>query len=187
MRIIAGSVKGRILYSPKGKHIRPTSDRIKEALFSIIAYWLNGAKVLDLYAGTGSLGIEGLSRGASGAVFVDRDRESVRTIKKNLQITNYTSKATIIQMDADLALTYLAENNFTFDIIFMDPPYGKIEVADMVGKIVLNNLLTQEGIIIIEHSSRDRITVDIAGVELWQRRFYGDSGLSFYIFASKGK
>ena len=125
MRIIAGAFRGRRLHAPKGNRIRPTIDRVREAIFNIIAAEVAGAKVLDLFAGTGAMGLEALSRGAQFCCFVDQGEEAVRLIRENVQLCGVQDRSRIIQGPAASAIRRLGSENELFDLIFMDPPYGK--------------------------------------------------------------
>ena len=120
MRIISGSARGRRLVSPEGFDVRPTTDKVKESMFNIIQFELDGAAVLDLFAGTGQLGIEALSRGAEKAVFVDASKKSLETVRKNIALAGFSSSAETVQGDA---FAYLAAAKEQFDIVFLDPPY----------------------------------------------------------------
>ncbi|MBQ4339341.1 MAG: 16S rRNA (guanine(966)-N(2))-methyltransferase RsmD [Clostridia bacterium] len=128
MRVITGTAKGRTLRTLEGDNVRPTTQRVKEAIFSIIQFDIEGRRVLDLFAGSGQLGIEALSRGAEQAVFVDNEKASVAVIKENLAKTQLASKASVVQTDA---LSFLRMNGELFDIAFLDPPYstGLLEKA----------------------------------------------------------
>lgn len=123
MRVIAGSAKSLILKTPKGETTRPTGDKIKETLFNMIANELYGARFLDLFAGSGGIGIEALSRGAFEAVFVDSDRDAIRCVRDNLIHTKLNNKATVIKANYNIALSSLKGKRF--DIVFLDPPYNK--------------------------------------------------------------
>ena len=122
MRVITGSARGRRLITLEGEDVRPTTDKVKEALFSIIQFEIEGRKVLDLFAGSGQLGIEALSRGAKSAVFVDLSRQAVEVVKKNLEATGFTKSAVVLNTDSIAFAATRAEN---YDIAFIDPPYGK--------------------------------------------------------------
>ena len=123
MRVISGSARGIALKTPDGSKTRPTADRVKEAMFSIIQFDLPGARVLDLFGGTGQLGIEALSRGAKFSVFVDQGAQACALIRENLKRTRFESSAKVIQSDYDL---YLRKNSDKFDIILLDPPYAEV-------------------------------------------------------------
>lgn len=144
MRVITGSARGRKLKTPENYDIRPTTDNVKESIFNIIQFDIEGRQVLDLFAGTGQLGIECLSRGAAGAVFVDKDKEAVRIIKDNLKTCGM--KATVMQEDSISFLNHCGK----FDIIFIDPPYDSNLYESALKIINLVDILSEGGIIICE-------------------------------------
>ncbi|MCL1835030.1 MAG: 16S rRNA (guanine(966)-N(2))-methyltransferase RsmD [Oscillospiraceae bacterium] len=146
MRVIAGTAGGRRLKEPQGESIRPTSDMVKEAVFNIIQFDIEGRKVLDLFAGTGQMGVEALSRGAGSVAFVDRDLTSVRLIRQNLKLCGFEEGASVYARDA---LTYLKRCE-PFDIILMDPPYKSELAAAAVARIIEFDKLNVNGIIICE-------------------------------------
>lgn len=154
MRVITGSARGRKLKTPVNEEIRPTTDNVKEALFNIIQFDIEGRRVLDLFAGTGQLGIEALSRGAAGAVFVDRDREAVRLVKENLKACGL--EGTVRQEDA---LSFLRREE-QFDLIFVDPPYDSGLYEPVLETIKSVDKLTEGGIIICE-ARRERALPDL--------------------------
>ena len=149
MRVISGSAKGRRLKEPVGDNIRPTSDKVKEAVFTIIAFDIEGRKVLDLFAGSGQLGIEALSRGAKSAIFVDSANESTRLIRENLFISKFSDLAVVYTTDA---LRYL-EYDEIFDVIFIDAPYDTQLASKALLKIIEFDKLNINGIIIVEVKS----------------------------------
>lgn len=122
MRIVAGTARGRKLVSPEGMDVRPTTDKVKESLFNIIQFEVPDARVLDLFAGTGQLGLEALSRGAAEAVFVDASGKSLATVKKNAELCGFTDRAKLVHADA---LSWLSRGEGEFDLVFLDPPYHK--------------------------------------------------------------
>ena len=150
MRVISGSARGRKLVTPEGLATRPTTDRIKETLFNIIAFDLRESKFLDLFSGSGGIGIEALSRGASEACFVDFSMESIGCIKQNLEATRLFDKAGVLEMDVFSALELLARQNKKFDIVFMDPPYNMQLVDKALRWIEKGELLSEDGFIIAE-------------------------------------
>lgn len=180
MRVISGIAKGRRLSAPKGQKVRPTGDRVKESLFSILAGRVPGSKVLDLYAGTGALGIEALSRGALSALMIDNDGISIDVIERNLVATKLEQSATVYKQSVEYALDRLIREKEVFDLIFLDPPYriNKSELEVVMGKAA--ECLSLRGLIILEHQSgvleldmtQDMISVD--------ERRYGDTGLSLF-------
>jgi len=181
MRVIAGIAKGHKLSVPPGQHIRPTADRAKEALFSVLGRRVLESKVLDLFAGSGALGIEALSRGAISCVFVDNSRKSIQAISKNLEKTKFQAEAEIIQGYVVSVLEQLVNRGEQFDLIFLDPPY-KIKLTDLkmiLERLSREGLINRDGIVVIEHSSK----VDLIGID-WlvkqSTKQYGDTCLTFY-------
>lgn len=176
MRIIAGSAKGTRLVTPKGWNIRPTLDRVREALFSILAARLPKARFLDLFAGTGANGLEALSRGAAQATFIDCDRRALAIIEKNLQLT-HLSAGRCLQLDLPKDLPRIAG---PFDIVFADPPYDFSAYADLLHAIDNAQLLAQNGLLILEHR-QNTLLPELSG-KFTRRRIaeYGDTHLSFY-------
>ncbi len=180
MRIIAGRWKAKELVSPKTIKIRPTLDRIKEALFSIIMPYIENAEVLDLFAGTGNLGIEALSRGADFVHFNDINQEAIKTIYTNVQLTNYQNYAKITRKDYKKCLKSLKEENKQFDIVFVDPPYNKKEIEECLKNIENYNVLKEDGLIVLE-TDRDKVFEEtIEGLKLVNKRTYGRVMLRLY-------
>ncbi|MCA1560405.1 MAG: 16S rRNA (guanine(966)-N(2))-methyltransferase RsmD [Acidobacteria bacterium] len=176
MRIIAGTLKGRRLDAPDWPGLRPTSDKLRETLFNILATRIEGARVLDGYAGTGAVGIEALSRGAAAVTFVDRDPRAVRLIEENLRRCAVTDRHAIIRAGlADAAARLRAG---VFDVVFLDPPYGPLELA---GALDAAAPFAQAGtVLVVEHARRDPAP-EHAGPFLRTRDVVsGDSALSFY-------
>lgn len=150
MRVITGSARGRRLKEPKGLEIRPTTDRVKEAIFSIIQFEVEGRRVLDLFGGTGQMGIEALSRGAAQCVFVDMRRDAVQMMRENLEHTGLIDRAEIVQSDA---LAYLERSAGKFDVMFVDPPYGSEIVNKVLQAVARIDKVSENGIIICENNS----------------------------------
>jgi len=180
LRVISGTAKGHKLKTLKGISTRPTSDRVKESLFNIISGMIPGAGVLDIYAGTGSIGIEALSRGADFAVFVDKSNECSRIIRENLVNTKLIDKASVITGDIFITLNKISKNNKKFDIIFLDPPYKKNLVVETLKCIEKNAIIKPEGIIIAEHSFDDGIQEEIGGYKRYRCQKYGITAISFF-------
>lgn len=153
MRIISGQARGTVLYTLDGDSTRPTLDRVKESLFNIIQSKIREAVVLDLFAGSGALGIESLSRGAKKVILCDKSKQAINIIKKNLEKTKLTTNAIIINDDYKNAIK---ETKDKFDIIFIDPPYMENIAVKAVENIIENNLLTDEGLIILETDDEQR-------------------------------
>lgn len=193
MRIISGKAKGLKITSPskKSQVIRPTSDRCREALFSILATMVIDAKILDLYAGTGALGIEALSRGCQTAFFVDYSTTALNLIKTNLSTLHSsldprktTHETTVIRYDLSKGLPplekYLQSQSSVFDIIFLDPPYGKGLSLRTLEDIDRSNYLDQDGIIVVEDRSGFDFPKQYQKIKLTDKRKYGDTGFWFY-------
>ncbi len=183
MRVISGSARGRRLAPPKGARIRPTADRVKEALFSILTGLfgpLEGIAVLDICAGTGSLGIEALSRGAAHAVFVDNHRESAALIKQNLQLTGFTEQSQLLVKEAGAAIATLARGGARFQLVLLDPPYQQGLATAILGQLADSPLLAEGGVVVAEFSVREEIPAAFGQLQELDRRIYGDTAVSFF-------
>ncbi len=174
-RVIAGEKKGRRLFAPEGNQTRPTSDKVKEALFSIIQFEIIDGKFLDLFAGSGQMGIEALSRGAEKAVFVETSRQALECVKKNLEHTGYEDKAEAIYSDAALFLSSCREK---FDVIFIDPPYKNDFIEQIIEKAT--EICCEDGAIICEIPCGEQITEEINGFYLKRRYRYGKTELALF-------
>ena len=176
MRVITGIARGMKLQSFDGNDVRPTTDRVKEAIFSSIQFQIEGSTVLDLFAGTGQLGIEALSRGAKSATFIDNDKNSINIVRNNIKKTKFeNSDVKIITSDA---MSYLSSANEKFDFIFVDPPYRHdliIKVLENIGNIVKPNSL-----IFCEHEKELELPKKIFDLELCKKYKYGKICISLY-------
>ena len=175
MRVIAGKAKGIQLKTPDGMLTRPTTDRVKEALFSILQFDLPGTRVLDLFGGTGQLGIEALSRGAKEAVFVDAREEACRLIRENLKRAGFTGQ--VVRGDY---LTYLDQCREKFDIIFLDPPYAEVFLENALNRITEIDILQSGGIIATERPLGKELPWDFLGYDRSRDYKYGKILLTFY-------
>ena len=183
MRIIAGQHKGRRLKSLKGQHLRPTSDRVREALFSIISPRLPGSNFLDLYAGTGAVGIEALSRGAQQVIFVESHKDSLHILKENVQLCGVQDQSVIMAQTTEAWLKKWNEQNIhnTFHIIFADPPYDYSLEDGFFTHVPTNTILDPEGLLIIEHSSKTIIPPMNSSQLIPQHSYrYGDTTLTIF-------
>lgn len=180
LRVISGSAKGHKLKTKEGNSTRPTTDRVKESLFNIIAGYLEDALVLDIYAGTGSLGIEALSRGAKEAVFVDQSRECAGIIRDNLVHTKLLEKSQIINSDVRSAVLKLSDAGRKFDLIFMDPPYRKNFVEETLNYLANSDIIIDNGLIVAEHEETDKVPEQVGEIKLFRSQKYGKTILSFY-------
>lgn len=177
MRVIAGKAKGIQLNTPEGMLTRPTTDRVKEALFSIIQFELPGARVLDLFGGTGQLGIEALSRGASNAVFVDSRREACQLIRSNLKKTHLEDQATVVQSDY---MEYLNRSTGLFQIVLLDPPYAEVFLENAIKKITEIDILQSGGIIVAERPFGKELPWEFEGFTRSRDYKYGKIILTLY-------
>lgn len=181
MRVISGIRKGYKIKAPKGRDTRPTKDRIKESMFNILGNISVDSIVLDLYAGSGSIGIEFLSRGAKEAYFVDRSYWSIKVIGENLAHTKLKSNSKIIKSDSIKAIELLGRGNIKFNYIFMDPPFGQDLTRDTLLKIIEADVLDKAGLIIVEHEKRLLLDERIYNLQRTDIRNYGNECLSFYV------
>ena len=177
MRVITGTARGTVLKTPEGMQTRPTADRVKEALFSIINFEIPGAKVLDLFGGTGQLGIEALSRGAQNAVFVDESDAACRLIKENLRRTKLESNASVVRSDY---MAYLKRCKEKFNIILLDPPYAEVFLENSLKIISEIDILQSGGIIVAERPLGKDILWDLPGFTRSKDYKYGNCLLTFY-------
>jgi len=177
MRVITGKARGIQLKTPDGILTRPTADRVKEALFSIINFDIPGAKVLDLFGGTGQLGIEALSRGAASAVFVDAREESCRLIRENLKRTRMEKDATVIRGDY---LEYLNRCREQYNIIFLDPPYAETFLENAIKRITEIDILQSDGIIVAERPFGKELPWEFEGYTRSKDYKYGKTLLTIY-------
>jgi len=182
MRVIAGSAKSLHLYSVKGFHVRPTADRIKESLFSSVGRRVVDSRFLDLYSGTGAIGIEALSRGAEFAVFVDNSKECVKIIEKNLDHTKLRDRGRIINGNAISAINDLSGGEI-FDIIFLDPPYNKNLIFETLESITENGLISENGLVIAEYGPFEDIVCP-KGLEIINEKDYKTTRMVFYTTAA---
>ncbi len=177
MRVIAGEMGGRRIKAPKGHRTRPTADRVREALFSAVAPWLRGAQVLDLYAGSGAVGIEALSRGAAWAVFVESDARAVQVIRENLAALKVADHARLIRSDALRAIAGLASAGNRFDLIFLDPPY-RTPLEPVLARLEGAGLLAETGLVVVQHFSKTALP-QLKGWTHWKAKRYGETTLTF--------
>jgi 16S rRNA (guanine(966)-N(2))-methyltransferase RsmD len=187
MRVIGGKAKGRRLKVPKGRTLRPTSSRVKEALFNILPHDLSGLKTLDLFAGTGNMTMEALSRGAAAATLVDASDQGVRAIRDNLNRLGVADRCRLLSMRVERALRHLDRQDETFDLIFIDPPYGQKLVERTLAIIAQSSILRAAGVVVAEHSVRDPVGTRYGDLGLYDRRRYGDTMLSFFKMTAPGE
>ena len=179
MRVITGSAKGRKLASVPGDSTRPITDRVKEALFNILAGEVEDAVVLDLFAGTGGVGIEALSRGAREVWFVDREWKAVQTVKANLQTTGFLGQAKVIRQDAFKALHQMS-GKAAFDIVYVAPPQYQGLWADALAQIDVLDVLAPDGLVIAQIHPKEYHDLPLKRLRLVDKRKYGSTILCFY-------
>ena len=175
MRVITGTARGRRLQTLEGDDVRPTVDRVKEALFSIIQFDIEGRRILDLFAGSGQLGIEALSRGAKSAVFVDKSKNSVDIVKQNLQTTQLSKVSTVLNTDS---MSFLLTTRDKFDIAFLDPPYGTGVLQQALP--LAANVMTDGGIIICESPAKEELQETAGNFKIDKSYKYGKTKLTVY-------
>lgn len=180
MRVTGGKERGRRLKVPKGQVLRPTAGRVKESLFNILTRDLSGMKVLDLFAGTGNLSIEALSRGAAEAILVDSSTGAGKVIRENLRRLRLTARTKVWIIPVSRALRLLARRGESFDLIFLDPPYEHRLVENSLKIIARGNLLRESGIVVAEHSVRENLEPRYDSLVLSDQRRYGTTYLSFF-------
>lgn len=186
--MIAGSARGRRLVTPQDSTVRPTADRVREALFSILISRLGNlaeCRILDVFAGTGALGIEALSRGAASAVFIDSQRSSILLVEKNLALTGLASQGRTMFMDARQALATLARQGKQFDIVFCDPPYRDIALRDQVlESLGSSGLLTQHAVVVLEGAAGNKLPDMVGRLTTIDSRAYGDTSVTLLTLSS---
>lgn len=172
MRVISGQYRGRVLKGFELKGTRPTMDRVKESLFAMLQPYLEGSCCLDLFAGSGNLGIEALSEGARQVVFVDHNKEACQTVKENLKSLTIDSKGTVIREDYQKALASFS--SASFDLIFLDPPYQTDYLSKALKNIACYQLLKDRGMIVLESDDLKKMNFDSTYYSLWKEKKYGD-------------
>jgi 16S rRNA (guanine(966)-N(2))-methyltransferase RsmD len=180
MRVITGSAKGRPLKTVKGREVRPTADRVKESLFSVLGARVVDARFLDLFAGSGNVGIEALSRGAASAVFVDLATAHLKVVEENLVYTGLMDQAELLRRDARAALPDLGKRGRTFDLIFVDPPYGQDLCPAALDGIVKTHVLAMGGWVICEHHGKDPMPDSVGPLVRFREMSFGETAISLY-------
>ena len=175
MRIIAGERKGHTIYAPKGLATRPTSDRVRENVFNIVAPWVEDARVLDLYAGSGAMGLEALSRGAAAVVFVEADRDAVRAIERNLDRLRLKG-ATVVRAGTTPGLLQEAAAGRKYDLVLADPPYAMTDYDTLAR--YLPHVLADDGLLVLESAARTE--PEVAGLALRTSRKYGSTRVTVF-------
>lgn len=175
MRIITGTLKGRTIKSVPGEQTRPTSDKVKEAVFQMLGPFFTEGRCLDLFAGSGNLGIEALSRGMQAATFIEQNPRAFKIIKENLEQLGVSHQAEVYRTDALKALKVLHKREVKFDLILIDPPYKKVSYVDIIDKIINYNLLVEDAYVYCEHDPHDQMPQDLEQLDLIRSTTYGKS------------
>jgi 16S rRNA (guanine966-N2)-methyltransferase len=175
VRIIAGERKGHTIFAPRGRETRPTSDRVRENVFNIVAPWVEGARVLDLYAGSGAMGLEALSRGAEAAVFVEANADAVRAIERNLDKLRLTG-ATVVRTEAMTGLAQEATAGRKYDLVLVDPPYAMTDFDTLAR--YLPRILAADGLAVLESAARTE--PELAGLAVRTSRKYGSTRVTVF-------
>ncbi len=184
MRILAGRAKGRKLTAVKTRGTRPTRDSVKESIFGMIQGHVEGSTVLDLFAGTGNLGLEALSQGAKKAIFVEKDRTCLRALTRNTDLCGFRDQAEIISLDVEVALKGLMRRGEKVDLVFVDPPYRRGYVDKALRLINAHDMVRDGGMIVVEHGSAEDPTLQWKRLSLEKRKRHGDTVISIFQWRS---
>jgi len=185
--VISGRLRGRKLLPIRGNAIRPTSDRVREAVFNIIARDVRQTRVLDLFAGTGAMGIEALSRGARSAIFIDSRKASLTIVRKNLDLLGLTEHSRVILWNIVNNLNCLKTETPDIQLVFMDPPYHKDLIEPTLGHLANCRILAPDALIVIEHAASEPLSGSLTGYILRDQRKYGKTFVSFLNYAMNAK
>jgi 16S rRNA (guanine966-N2)-methyltransferase len=181
MRVISGSRRGRPLQAVPGKSTRPTTDKVKEAIFSMIGQTnLDGGWGLDLYAGTGGLGIEALSRGLEQVIFVDQNKKAFEIIKQNLTSLDLLDQSEVYKNEASRALKAILKRDLRFSLVFLDPPYAEQKIASQLAILDEYNLIVSGGMIIVETGTGEELPARVGSLFLEKNQVYGDTEIRIY-------
>ncbi|WP_281975624.1 16S rRNA (guanine(966)-N(2))-methyltransferase RsmD [Halobacillus litoralis] len=181
MRVIAGDFKGRQLMSVPTHKTRPTTDKVKEAVFHVIGPYFEGGKALDLFAGSGGLGIEALSRGAESCIFVDQQPKAIQTIYDNIKKLDIEERVEVFKTDAMRAIKAAGKRELTFDYIFLDPPYNKFSYKDLMEALLENDLIAESATIVCEHDASEEIPEEVGHLKRLKTDYYGSNiGVSIF-------
>ncbi len=184
MRIVAGKNKGNILKSPKDLSVRPTSEKVREALFDILGTSIEEICFLDLFAGTGAVGIEALSRGAKKVIFIEKELKCIKIIRENLEKTENSQNAVVFKIDFLPGLKLLAKKKYLLDYIFLDPPYNRGLINISLLEISKLPILRKNGLVIAQHYKKEKVMENLNNLKLFNQRRYGECYLSFYEYVN---
>lgn len=180
MRVVAGERKGIPLKAVAGTTTRPTTDKIKETLFNIIGPYFDGGIVLDLFAGSGGLGLEALSRGADRAIFIEKDAKAFQTLKENIKKCRYEDVSEVYRTDANRAVKALLKRDIEIHYVFLDPPYEKVKYYDLICELAEGEKIAQDAIIVCEHSANVQLPENYGAFVRVREETYGNIKISIY-------
>ncbi|WP_342525924.1 16S rRNA (guanine(966)-N(2))-methyltransferase RsmD [Chryseomicrobium sp. FSL W7-1435] len=180
MRIVSGTRKSIPLKALPGEATRPTTDKVKESLFNILGPYFDGEHVLDLFAGSGGLGLEALSRGASHALFVEKNGKAVQVIKENIDKTRFSDQAELYKIDAKYAIERMVQEQKSFDLVFFDPPYAQVQLYGLANALFEKGLIAKDGIVVCEHDRKQDIEHLIPLATCYRKEVYGSLAISFF-------
>ncbi|MGF9965632.1 16S rRNA (guanine(966)-N(2))-methyltransferase RsmD [Bacillus rhizoplanae] len=186
MRVVSGKCKGHPLKAVPGNTTRPTTDKVKEAIFNIIGPYFDGGLALDLFGGSGGLGIEALSRGIDKAIFVDRDGKAIKVIHQNLESCRLEAQAEVYRNDAERAVKALMKREISFDLVLLDPPYKDQKIVSLISIIDQHGLLKENGIIMAEHGVDVELPETIGRLVKVRAEDYGITAISIYKYEGEG-
>ena len=178
MRVVSGKYGGRPLKTLDGKTTRPTTDKVKGAIFNMIGPYFDGGRVLDLYAGSGSLGIEAVSRGMESAVLVEKDRRAQAIVAENIAMTKEAARFELLKMESSRALEHLTGQ---FDLVLLDPPYAKEQIISDIEKMAEHKLLSEDIMVVCETDKSVDLPEEIADLGIWKQKIYGISKVTVYV------
>ncbi|MDC2864826.1 16S rRNA (guanine(966)-N(2))-methyltransferase RsmD [Bacillus sp. BP-3] len=186
MRVVSGKCKGHPLKAVPGNTTRPTTDKVKESIFNIIGPYFDGGLALDLFGGSGGLGIEALSRGIDKAIFVDRDGKAIKVIYQNLESCKLEAQAEVYRNDAERAVKALMKREISFDLVLLDPPYKDQKIISLISIMDQHNLLKEDGIIMAEHGVDIELPETIGRLVKVRAENYGITAISIYKYEGEG-
>ncbi|MBZ8120407.1 16S rRNA (guanine(966)-N(2))-methyltransferase RsmD [Bacillus thuringiensis] len=186
MRVVSGKCKGHPLKAVPGNTTRPTTDKVKESIFNMIGPYFDGGIALDLFGGSGGLGIEALSRGIDKAIFVDRDSKAIKVIHQNLESCRIQEQAEVYRNDAERAVKALIKREMSFDLILIDPPYKEQKIVSLISVMDQHGLLHSDGLIMAEHGNDVVLPDSIGGLAKVRAENYGTTAISIYKYEGEG-
>ncbi|MCD7033916.1 16S rRNA (guanine(966)-N(2))-methyltransferase RsmD [Metabacillus sp. GX 13764] len=187
MRVVSGTCKGRPLKAVPGTGTRPTTDKVKEAIFNMIGPYFDGGSALDLFGGSGGLGIEALSRGTESCIFVDKDQKAIQTIHKNIEACGFEKQSEVYRNDAERALKAVMKRELSFSLIFLDPPYKQQKLKALINSIGEAGILDEKGYIVAEHGTEESLPDELGELVKLKGELYGTTAVSIFGYSLKGE